>query len=171
MTAIQRQGKLLEKRTIYVSWLVEDATSQTWVEEFWLKIGMYTPPHPPKLRRTEKALPGDHVNVDIDELLADVTDIVAVVTGRYLKANKEGQRPTDREFARYLELMEQDIGDSGSRRAWLAMLERYKPEWLVIGKVTLQHCWLLKDPRFALPPNDDEIADAVEKLIEPESED
>lgn len=170
MATIQRQGKLRENRTIYISWLVGDETSHSWVEAFWTKIRLHTPPVPPKLRRTDEALGGDHTNRSTDDILADVTDIVAVLTGDYLKINKEGRRPTDREFARFIELMKDDLLDSGSRRAWVAPLQKFRYDWVVLGDATLadRKSWVLKDPRFAVPPNDDEIFDAVMTLLDPD---
>jgi hypothetical protein len=165
MTKLQRQNKLQENRTIYVSWLVGEATSAPWVTDFWMKIRLQEPPHPPRLRRTDEALAGDRVNNNIDAILDGVTDIVAVMTGGYLMANKEGQNPTDREFARFLELMEADVVDSGSRRAFVAPLQK----WTRVGSknqpLSELQVWFLKRPRFALPPSDDEIFQAVKDLL------
>lgn len=170
MATIQRQGKLRENRTIYISWLVGDAISHTWVEAFWTKIRLHTPPVPPKLRRTDEGLAGDRINGSTDDILADVTDMVAVLTGDYLKANKEGQKLTDREFARFIELMKEDLVDDGCKRAWVAPLQKFRYDWVVIGEVSLaeKKSWVLKDPRFAVPPNDDEIFDAVMTLLDPD---
>jgi hypothetical protein len=165
MTKLYRQNKVLENRTIYVSWLVGEATSQPWVDQFWLKITLQEPPHRPTYRRTDQALAGDRVNVSVDVILHGVTDIVAVVTGEYLKANKEGQNPTDREFVRFVELMSGDVLDSGNRRAFIAPLQMFPRQWTKVGAVPLSDLQFLKDPRFALPPNDDEIYQAVVDLL------
>jgi hypothetical protein len=162
-TKIHRQNKIQENRTIYVSWHVGDAASQPWVEEFWLKITLQEPPHPPTLRRTDEALGGDKLNDTVDQILAGVTDIVAVVTGGYIKANKEGKCATDRECARFIELMNDDVEDV--MRAWLAPLQQFPPEWTRIGGKPLSGFKWLKDPRFALPPNDAEIYQAVVDLL------
>lgn len=165
MTKIQRQNKLQKDRTIYVSWLVGEATSAPWVHDFWTKITLQEPPHPPRYRRTDEALAGDTVNLTVDAILDGVTDIVAVVTGEYLKANKEGQKPTDREFVRFLELMANDVVDDGCRRAFVAPLQMFPRQWTKVGAVPLSELPFLKDPRFTLPPNDEEIFQAVVDLL------
>jgi hypothetical protein len=167
-TRAQRQNKIQENQTIYVSWHVGDPTSQPWVDEFWLKIEVLDPPHPPILRRSDKVLAGDKV-LTVDEILAGVTDIVAVVTGIYIKANKEGERTTDRECARFIELMDVDKNDI--LRAWVAPLQQFPSDVTKIGGKALKDFKRLiknprlKDPRFALPPNDTEIYQAVVELL------
>jgi hypothetical protein len=170
MTKLQRQNKIRENRTIYLSWREGEETTVAWVTKFWDRIDFYSPQFPVKIGRTDRAA-GERLNVSVDEVLSDVTEFVAVVTLAYLKANRDPKKPLEREFARFLEMMEQDGTDKHGRRALLAPLEKLSFDWIELGGVKLTgKDWLvpLRNPRFTIPVNDDEIEDAVVMVLNAE---
>lgn len=164
-TKIHLQNKFSENRTIYVSWLAEDGTSQPWVDEFWVKISQIDPPNPPRLRRVDETLPGDLVNVSVDQILDGVTDLVAVVTGKYLEANRKGSRPTDRAFARFLELKKADQDGGDRKRAWVAFLQRFPRQHTILSETPMSNIPQFENEPFALPPSDNEIYEAVIEIL------
>jgi hypothetical protein len=155
--------RIREKKTIYLSWAAGDAEVAPWVEKLWGKLWVQKPPQPPALKRADKLVgPGQKIP-PVDEILADVTDMVAVVNVNYMMAVPSDPCETNHEFVRFLRLMKPE--DAGSRRPWIALVENLEFEWLLFAGQKLSRECLLKDPKFALPPNDDELQHAVIRLV------
>lgn len=176
MTKIQKQGLLREDRLIYVSWYRGEEAHAPWVEHFWLKVLVEAKSQGCDLGRTDGDRAGDRY---ADKDIGRVTDMVAVLTGTYLHANQDDERdPKERELARFIQLREQehDIEDAGSKRAWLAPLERFTFHRVVVGGLRLseEKSWLQR-PRdkkdgevYTAPPGqvaDREMAALVDNIL------
>jgi hypothetical protein len=175
MVKVKRQHKLHEGRLIYISWFLgAEERYVKWVDDFYDKVLVETDENRNKdgtlrflkARRTGDSDPGTLRN--IDELLAKVTDIVAVLTARYARVN-QGTLDGEPEFAKFAALREQD--KAGGKRAWIAPLERFNT--IRIAKIDLSRDegWRfglrpIGSP-FRLPPDpiDAEISEAVREIL------
>lgn len=159
---------------IYISWLAgeEEESHRTWVDAFYDKMRSQTR----RFRRCKTSRTGDEELGAVknpEALLNGVTDIVAVLTNKYVVANQEENSPAaKRELARFFALRLQDKSDT--RRAWITPLQKFTFKHVEVGGITLSEdrFWLvrLKETGQKFPPPsdahyDDAIYEAVDDII------
>lgn len=155
MTKIQRSGILKSNRLIYVSWHVGEERPRPWVDHFCEKAHIPSKDAGCHLGRTDGGLAGDPHK----DTIPDVTDMVAVLTDKYLIANQTQAG----ELARFIELVADPIADEGSKRAWLAPLQSCTYRHFRFGDVSLADNagWLIRRKRDGdvYPPSSEERGD------------
>jgi hypothetical protein len=174
-TKAQRSNSLHDPVTVYVSWLPGDEKTRDWVDEFCLQIGVQRPKGfaaPCCVRRTDKREASDVRTEKADEELRDATDMVAVLTFKYLDVNQKAKNAMERELDQFITLQVKDAGDARNKRTYLAPLQKIPYDRIEIGGVTLADGRLiqLRQPgqRFPVPPENgvgDGIYEAIEQII------
>lgn len=178
MPSLKTKGKIQDPRLIYVSWLSGEAQEvKDWVDHFFDKVSLAIhgdEKHYQKPCRTDGMTGGSHYD-NVDALLKRVTDIVAVMTDRYVRMNQEDAGPSyQREFARFVELRLKDKRDQDSKRAWLTPLNMLPWRRVVVNGVRLSEdrYWLVRlkpeGERFPWPTEskyDDHIYEAVTEIL------
>lgn len=158
------KARFAKTNIVYVSW-ARETEHLSWVERFRRKLQAS---QTCTLRSTGEGPAGDI------KALGTVTDMVAVLTDKYLINNQRARDAAEAELAEFIKLKTADEGDKYCRRAYLAPLERCTFRRHRISDVGLdeQRVWLVRlreDGKvFASEPltvADAEIYDAVEQII------
>lgn len=188
-TKLERSGKLVSRRLVYVSWLETLQAKLDWKEQFFERVqtqslALANTFDEPEQTGGQRA--GELRDKWLGALLGQrnaaqrnsttITDFVGVCTNAYIAANL--RRQSQSELAEAIELISKDKSDR--IRIWLAPIDR--PTWknYTISSVMLadpdgtHSGWLVRlkeNARFTWPHEDparcsDEIGDAVATIVD-----
>jgi len=173
------------QRRVYVSWALTDKERLDWKEEFWERLDTDTQQLTDSFHESVQSEPGESGDLARERLRVlleraagrtPVTDVVAVLTNEYIKANTDrGELVADGELALFIDHIKAHDKDD-TVRIFIAPVDR--PRWDIyrVRDVRLQdaglvHRWLvrLRDERFTWPSESrarcaDEVAEAVEQI-------
>lgn len=153
---------------IYISW-AQESEHVSWFERFRLKLEVSAQSISANLKATGEAADSGELN-EVD--WKRVTDFVAVVTDKYLLRNQRVEKIAEAELAAFVNLVEADMTDEHSRRAYLAPLEACRFSRHTINKVRLDDARLIRlkadGQTFRVEPaqtRDAEIFEAVNTIM------